>query len=240
VIKTTLIVSLFALAPGAYPATISSFNISTTAQGGTPCSMSGSGPGTATCSSTGTGPGGPAAASVTMTDNSIQLEVGAFQGNGAQAFASITHDDFYSVPVNGPVSEVVSLTCATGFAIGTIGHFSLGSTNVSPPVETIWLGASQGSGPCGNSNQIAALPPSFVVSLSATNNIVHLHTYIDASGSEGDNDTSIFVQLKVDGFEDANGNPITATLLPEPGTLGTFALALLAGVIGLRAKRKPN
>ena len=44
--RTTLIVSLFALASGAYASTISTFNISTTAglQAGDPCSMSGAGP----------------------------------------------------------------------------------------------------------------------------------------------------------------------------------------------------
>jgi hypothetical protein len=71
------------------------------------------------------------------------------------------------------------------------------------------------------------------------NNIVHLHTYIDAGdvGTLTDDSGSIFVQLTVDGFQDANGNPITATLLPEPGTLGTFGLALLVGV---RMKGKRN
>jgi hypothetical protein len=113
-----LIVSpIFVLASGAYASTISSFDISTSAPGGTPCSMSGSGPRTASCSSIGTGFGGRAASSVTVTDNSIQLDVVAFQGNGAQAFASINHDDFYSVPVNGPVSALLSLTYENGIDI---------------------------------------------------------------------------------------------------------------------------
>jgi hypothetical protein len=138
----------------------------------------------------------------------------------------------------------VNLVCDNGFHIGypgLTGHFSLGSTTVSPPVETIYLGASQGSGPCGSQYRFSRPPDftgTFVVSLSAINNIVHLQTYIDGGGSEVDDSGSIFVQLTVNGFQDANGNPITATLLPEPGTLGTFALALLAGVVGMRAKRK--
>ena len=100
------------------------------------------------------------------------------------------------------------------------------------------VGSITGEGPCGIQIRLPGPPYGiFVVSLSATNNIVHLHTYIDASGSEGDNSGSMFVQLTVNGFQDANGNPITATLLPEPGTLGTFALALLVG-IAMGAKRK--
>ena len=241
-IKTTLVfTAIVALPPVAYPSTISSFNISTDAPGGTPCSISGSGPGSASCSST-IPPGGffigDAEASVTVTDNSIQLDEDAFQDSSARAFASITHDDFYSVSVNGPVSALLSLTCINYLSpIPSTGHFSLGSTNVSPPVESIFTGASQGSGPCGYQYAIAPMPPFFIVSLAATNNLVHLHTYIDASGFEVDNSGGIFVQLTVNGFQDANGNPIAATLLtPEPTTLGMFGLSLLVGV-GMRAKR---
>jgi hypothetical protein len=36
---------------------------------------------------------------------------------------------------------------------------------------------------------------------------VHLQTNIDASGNVADFSGSIFVQLTVDGFQDANGNP---------------------------------
>jgi hypothetical protein len=240
--KTTLVfTAIVALASGAYASTISSFSVSTSAIDGTPCSASGSGPGSESCRSTSPGGGaffGDAEASVTLTDNSIQLNVDAFQASGAQAFASITHDDLYAVPVNGPISALLSLTCIDYLSpLPSIGHFSLGSTTVSPPVESIFTGASQGSGPCGT-NQIAPIPPFFVVSLVAANNIVQLQTHIDARGSEGDNFSGMFIQLTVNGFLDANGNPITATLLPEPGTLGTFGLALLAGVVGMRAKRK--
>jgi len=71
------------------------------------------------------------------------------------------------------------------------------------------------------------------------NNIVHLHTYIDGNvGGIADINSAIFVQLTVNGFQDANGNPITATLLPEPGTLGTFGLALLVGLVAMRAQQK--
>lgn len=228
---TFFVFASMALAGQARAATISSFGISTTAglQGANPCFMSGSGPGTASCRSTtplGSSPLGDASASVTVTDNSIQLNVDAFQVSGAQGFASITHDDFYSVPVNGPVSALLSLTCNNA-PPGTAGHFSLGSTNVSPGVESIYMGASQGSGPCGHQIQFRPLPPSFVVSLVAANNIVHLQTYIDAIGGEGDNISGIFVQLTVNGFQDANGNPITATLMPEPGTWLTLGLGLL-------------
>jgi hypothetical protein len=240
--KTTLVLTaVFVLASGAYPSTISSFNISTRADGGTPCSVSGSGAGTASCRSSSVGLLNDAFASVTLTDNSIHLRVGSFHASDAHAFASITHDDFYSVPVNGPVSALESLTCnlLLGASVGTLGHFSLGSTNVSPPVESVYTGASHGSGPCGNPIQIGPLPPFFVVSLVAANNIVHLQTNIDASGYVSDFSGDIFVQLTVNGFQDANGNPITATLLPEPGTLGMFALALLVGV-WMRAKRKSS
>ena len=75
------------------------------------------------------------------------------------------------------------------------------------------------------------------MSLVAANNIVHLQTNIDARGYVSDFSGDIFVQLTVNGFQDANGSPISATLLPEPGTLGTFGLALLAGV-GTKAIRK--
>jgi hypothetical protein len=239
--KTTLVFAAFvALASGAYASTISSYSISTTSADGTPCSISGSGPGSASCFSETPGSSfhfpSDAGASVTLTDDSIQLMVGSFHASNAQAFASITHDDFYSVPVNGPVSALERLTCNLGgSSVGALGHFSLGSTNVSPPVETIYTGASQGSGPCGP-NQIAGAPI-FVVSLVAANNIVHLQTNIDASGSVGDFSGQIIVRLTVNGFQDANGNPITATLLPEPGTLGTFGLALLVGV-ATKASRK--
>ena len=239
--KITLVFTpIFALASGAYASTISTFNISTTAgfQGGDPCSMSGSGPETASCSSVADNPSFHAQASVTLTDNSIQLNLSDHMVASAEGFASITHDDFYSVPVNGPVSALVSLVCDNDNP-GLTGHFSLGSTNVSPPVETIFMGASQGSGPCGIQYRIFPSPPTFdgtfTVSLSATNNIVHLHTFIDATGSEVDDSGSIFVQLTVNGFLDANGNPITATLQPEPGTLGMFTLALLVGV-GMRRR----
>ena len=248
-IKTALVfTAIAALPPVAYPSTISTFTISTSAQGGTPCSMSGSGPGTASCSSVGDPNFYHAQSSVTLTDNSIQLSLSDHMVANAEASASITHDDFYSVPVSGPVSAVMSLTCNNSGGLSpnfTTGHFSLGSTSVSPPVETIYIGASQGSGPCGEQYvSFATLPPgftlpaTFIVSLSAMNNIVHLQTEIDASGSVADDVGAIFVQLTVDGFQDANGNPIAATLLtPEPGTLGTFVLALVLGV-GVRGKRK--
>jgi hypothetical protein len=209
--KATLVfAAIVALAPVAYPSTISSFSISTTSGDGTPCSMSGSGPGSASCLSTTPTTShffpADASASVTLTDNSIQLSVGSFHDSTADAFASITHDDFYSVPVNGPVSALESLSCnLVPPSVGTSGHFSLGSTNVSPPVETIYTGASEGSGPCGP-NQIAAAPI-FVVSLVATNNIVHLQTNIDASGNVADFSGSIFVQLTVDGFQDQTEIP---------------------------------
>ena len=198
--------------------------------------MSGSGPGGAFCSSfvgetSGIVSGG-------VTDNSLSLSVAGNLAGGGSAFASITHEDLYSVPVNGPVSALVSLTCSNSGAIyATTGHFSLGSTNVSPPVETIFMGASQGSGSCGIQYQLASIPPAFVVSLVAMNNIVDLNTYIDGNISLRDDSASLSVQLTVDGFQDANGNPITATLLPEPGTLGTFGLALLVGV-GMNRKKK--
>ena len=236
-----LIVStIFVLASGAYASTISSFSISTSAAGGTPCSMSGSGPGTASCHSDGINNQGDAG--VTLTDNSLLLSASGNHAGGGSAFASVTHDDFYSVPVNGPVSALLRLTCDNSAGLlESIGHFSLGSTNVSPPVESIYAGASQGSGPCNNQNRLPGPPfnRTFVVSLSATNNIVHLHTYIDGSvGGTADINSAIFVQLTVNGFQDANGNPITATLLPEPGTLGTFGVALLVGTVGKRGKRK--
>jgi hypothetical protein len=79
------------------------------------------------------------------------------------------------------------------------------------------------------------MPPAFIVSLAAMDNIVELHTSIDGSITSSDIDGSVFVQLTVNGFQDANGNPITATLLPEPGAFGTFWLALLVGV-GIRRR----
>jgi hypothetical protein len=236
VTKTVLIVSLFTLASGAYASTISSYSISAGAQGGTTVCIgpsSGSGPGTASCHASGA-PGtfyqdNMGDASATLTDNSLQLSVLGHHAGGGFASASITHDDLYSVPVNGPVFALESLTCVE-FGPTPTAHFSLGSTNVSPPVETIFTGASQGSGECGR-NEFAPMPPAFVVSLVAMNNIVELHTFIDGNISLSDDiDGSVFVQLTVTGFQDANGNPITATLLPEPGTLGTFGLALLVGV----------
>ena len=111
---TVFVFAGMALAGQACAATISSFSILTTAglQGANPCFTRGSGPGTASCSSTtplGIRPFGDASASVIVTDNSIRLNVDAFQVAGAEAFASITHDDFYGVPVNGPVSALVEL-----------------------------------------------------------------------------------------------------------------------------------
>jgi hypothetical protein len=74
------------------------------------------------------------------------------------------------------------------------------------------------------------MPPAFIVSLPAMDNIVELHTSIDGSiSASSDIDGSVFVQLTVNGFQDANGNPITATLLPEPGTFD-----ILVGVAGGR------
>jgi hypothetical protein len=40
---------------------------------------------------------------------------------------------------------------------------------------------------------------------------------------------SLFIQLTVNGFQDANGNAIAATLVPEPSTLAMLGLALLLG-----------
>jgi len=237
--KTILIlVAIFTLAGFAFPSTISSFDISSGAAGGTPCSLSGSGPGSWTCDSfsdSGVIPAG-AEAKATLTDNSLQVSVNSFHAASGQAFASITHDDFYAVSVNGPVSALVSLTCENFATLGSIGHFSLGSTNVSPPVESIYTGASQGSGPCSDQNEIQRLPADFTVSLVATNNIVHLHTYIDGSASGADTTSDISVQLTVDGFRDENGNPIAATLIPEPGTFAMFGLAMLIGA-GAKWKR---
>jgi hypothetical protein len=128
VAKAVLMVSLFALASGAYPATISTFSISTNAQGGTPCSMSGSGPGTASCSSVGDPSYFHASSSVTLTDNSLEISLGDHMVASAEGFASITHDDFYQVPVNGPVSALVNLVCVNSLIgnPGVTGHFSLG------------------------------------------------------------------------------------------------------------------
>src|SRR5204862_656477 len=94
---------MLALASRVYPSTIWSFNISSNAQGGTPCTMSGSGPGTASCLSTGAGVGASASgyASATLTDTSLQLTVNGYLAARGSAVASITHDDLYSVPVNG-------------------------------------------------------------------------------------------------------------------------------------------
>jgi hypothetical protein len=120
-----------------------------------------------------------------LTDNSLDIGVGSFVDSSASAFASITHDDFYAVPVNGPVSALVRLTCsnASGFIGATTGHFSLGSTNVSPTAESVFYVASQGSGTCGLQYQKPKpIPPVLVVSLLATNNLVELHTYIDGGG----------------------------------------------------------
>ena len=239
--KTTLVFAAFvALASGAYASTIASFSISTGAAGGTPCSMSGSGPGTASCHSS-DGINNQGDAGVTLTDNSLQLSASGNHAGGGSAFASVTHDDFYSVPVNGPVSALLRLTCDNSAGLlESIGHFSLGSTNVSPPVESIYAGASQGSGPCNNQKRLPGPPfnRTFVVSLSATNNIVHLHTYIDGNVGGADINSAIFVQLTVNGFQDANGNPIAATLVaPEPGTWATFGLAFLVGVV---RKAKPK
>ena len=235
--KTFLILAaILALATSAYPSTVWSYSISTDAVGQTPCSASGSGPGSASClsdSSPGTGNG--AAVSVSLTDNSLQILADSLHAAHAIAFASITHDDFYDVPVNGPVSALVSLTCDNGGNSGLLptGHFSLGSTIVSPPVETKYQGASQGSGPCGLQYRIfPSHPDDFVVSLVATNNIVHLQTYIDATAFAVDVRQGITVQLTVNGFQDANGNPIAATLVtPEPGTWAMFGLAFLVGAV---------
>jgi len=176
--KTTLVfTAIVALASGAYASTISSFSISTGAQGGTPCFMSGSGPGTASCHSSNGNNEGDAGA--TLTDNSLEIAVGGNFAGGGSAFASITHEDLYRVPVNGPVSGLLSLTCSE-FGPTPTAHFSLGSTTVSPPVETTFTGASQGSGECGR-NEIARMPPAFIVSLAAMDNIVELHTSIDGS-----------------------------------------------------------
>lgn len=214
---------LLALATEAYSSTIS-WSVSTSGQDATACSLSGSGPAMESCSSAGDR-NNSVTAMVTVNDDSFTLDVVSFQAASGEASASVTHDDFYSVPVNGPVSALLTLTCQT-LVVAPSPHFSLGSTNVSPPVESVFQGASQGSGTCGPS-QIALIPPFFLVSLSATNNLVELQTEIDATAGAVDYSSGAFVQLTVDGFQDANGNPITATLVtPEPGTSGTVGLAL--------------
>ncbi len=48
-------------------------------------------------------------ASVILSDDSIALNLSSHMARSATGFASITHDDFYSVPVNGPVSAVETL-----------------------------------------------------------------------------------------------------------------------------------
>lgn len=184
--------------------------------------------------------GAEAGGSVTLTDNS--LEMAAYSDPHGNTFesASVTHDDFYSVPVNGPVSALLSLICgSSGVGLGFTGHFYLGSTNVSPPVESIFLGASQGGGPCSESGRVqigVAVP--FVVSLLPTNNIVELNTNIGGTGGAVDFGDLLFIQLTVNGFEDANGNPIAATMLaPEPATWTMLLLAFLMGV-GMKAEQK--
>jgi hypothetical protein len=245
VLKSTLILlAILALATTAYPSTVWSYNISTTGVGLTPCSSSGAGPGSASCLSPMSGTNNSADASVSLTDNSLQIMVDSAHAANAIAFASITHDDFYNVPVNGPISALLSLTCTNGGSV-TTGHFSLGSTTVSPPVETIFQGASQGSGPCGIQYRLPTAPPppdnyNFTVSLVATNNTVHLHTYIDATGNAVDERGGLTVQLTVNGFQDANGNPIAATLVPEPGTWATFGLAFLVGAVKKAKQKTPR
>ena len=229
-VRTVFVVAGLGLAGQARAATISNYSIFTAVPGAS-CGMSGSGPATASCHSPGEFPN-DAYASATLTDNSLQLSAGGAAFGGGSASASLTHDDLYVVPVNGPVSALLSLTCyEMGYT--PTAHFSLGSTNVSPPVETIFEGASQGSGECGRT-EFKPMPPDFVVSLVAMNNIVELHTSIDAViFLTSDVHGSVFVQLTVDGFQDANGNPITATLVPEPGAWLTLGLGLLI-VAGLK------
>lgn len=66
------------------------------------------------------------------------------------------------------------------------------------------------------------------------------------SKSNRSSNGSIFLQLKVLGFEDANGNAIEATLVtPEPRTLGIVGVVLLLGVCerrhyGLLSRRDVN
>jgi hypothetical protein len=238
-VKRILIVSaIFAIAFRAYPSTMSSFSISTSVPGGTPCFLSGTDQDFGTCMSSSPS-GAEAGGSVTLTDNS--LEMAAYSDPHGNTFesASVTHDDFYSVPVNGPVSALLSLICgSSGVGLGFTGNFFLGSTNVSPPVKSIFLGASQGGGACSGRNEFAPEPPALVVSLFATNNIVELDTNIEGTGGSGDGNFGLFIQLAVDGFEDANGNPIVATLLaPEPATWTMLLLAFLMGV-GMKAEQK--
>ena len=179
--KRILIVSaIFAMAFRAYPSTMSSFGISTSVPGGTPCFLSGTDQNFGTCMSSSPS-GAEAGGSVTLTDNS--LEMAAYSDPHGNTFesASVTHDDFYSVPVNGPVSALLSLICgSSGVGLGFTGHFYLGSTNVSPPVESIFLGASQGAALVANrdgsrsaSQSLSSYPCSQrIISLSLTPTLV--------------------------------------------------------------------
>jgi hypothetical protein len=220
-VKRILIVSaIFAIAFRAYPSTMSSFSISTSVPGGTPCFLSGTDQDFGTCMSSSPS-GAEAGGSVTLTDNS--LEMAAYSDPHGNTFES----------------ALLSLICgSSGVGLGFTGNFFLGSTNVSPPVKSIFLGASQGGGACSGRNEFAPEPPAFVVSLFATNNIVELDTNIEGTGGSGDGNFGLFIQLAVDGFEDANGNPIVATLLaPEPATWTMLLLAFLMGV-GMKAEQK--
>lgn len=80
-------------------------------------------------------------------------------------------------------------------------------------------------------------PSAFVVALTAINHTVELHTEIDTTGQFSDLNGGIFLQLQVLGFRDANGDPIDATLTPEPGTTWLAGLPVIALLAYKRLRR---
>ncbi len=170
------------------------------------------------------------AASATLTSNSLSLSGGSAYSeleNKLVAFGagggSIAGDDVYSLPVDGSVMVLFSFSCTSD--ANSNGSYSIGEPNVL-------------RGGCSNGSTYGLPAGTLQVPMTAVNHLLEVKTSITGYTIPPlhSQSTSLNISLALTGFQDANGNAVIGTLVPEPGTLGFLGLAL-AGLVLLRRSR---
>ena len=162
-------------------------------------------------------------ASAVVNEFSISLNASGHGSSVDSAFGSVTTDTIYAVPQGlTSVIAVVNIMCSSH--TDGIAYYSVGSLNPTT-VCTAYAPLSQ--------------PPSFFsttlkVPLTVAGAQVELLTAISAQAGGDFPVNSASIGLVFQGLLDAAGNPVAATVVPEPATWG----GLLAGIAGIAWRKR--